>query len=437
MEVIKPHEDSSSQSSTHQKNCSVKNKNRHIQVKIANSNHTLVVSKNLNLQLSYLGQKIANMSGNVIISFQRTNTKISQNTCDFLCAKLNTNEDESLIRNIQLLTSGQLKKLKVEEANLLLKKLLLSIIIDDNLDETSASEIEAESDFESSKENDSDEGGVSEADPNNTIKNRPNNGADPGLDPMKISSSTPGQTQDPLEGTSKRMDLPKLVNTKKTLVKKTNQDIPTCKFYANGRCNKNNDCKFLHPRICRKFNQFGNKQDNAKGCQGNCGFFHPNACRSSLKDRTCAYKECRFYHLSGTKNTIYTKPTGPRNSARKNQTQFPKINGQKINGKFASKNRFADLEAEATADTLEVKQDFHKGQTKITDTLTAIMTRLAAMEEKQNLVAQRMSQIQNQNFQVQPAFRPAYLSPIVAQPGALTQAQWASQNQLNQSQSQY
>ncbi len=102
-----------------------------------------------------------------------------------------------------------------------------------------------------------------------------------------------------------------------------------------------------------------------------------------------------------------------------------------------SKNGFAALEEEIAEDILEVKQVFHKGQTKIKDMLTAIMARLAAMEEKQNLVAQRMSQIQNQNFQVQPVFRPAYLSPIATQPGALTQAQWASQNQLNQSHSQY
>ena len=377
------------------------------------------------------------MSGKIVISFQRTNTRISQNTCDFLCDKLDTNEDESLIRNIQFLTSGRLKKLKVEDANLLLKKLLLSIIIDDNLDETSASEIEIESDIESSKESGWDEEGDSEADPNNTIKNRPNNGENPGLDPMKIRSSSPGLIQDPLEGTSKRTDLSKLVITKKIPVNNSIPDKPTCKFYAKGRCNKNNDCKFLHPRICRKFNQFGNKQDNVKGCKGNCGFFHPNACRSSLKDRTCVYKECRFYHLPGTKNAIHTKPIGSRNSAKKNQTQFPKIDGQNINGKFVSENRFAALDQGEVVDNLEAKQVFHKGQTKITDTLIAIMARLEAMEEKQSLVAHRMSQIQNQNFQAHSALRPAYLSPIVAQPGALTQAQWASQNHLNQSQSQY
>ena len=35
----------------------------------------------------------------------------------------------------------------------------------------------------------------------------------------------------------------------------------------------------------------------------------------------------------------------------------------------------------------EVKQVFRKGQTKITDTLAAIMERLTAMEEKQDAVA--------------------------------------------------
>ena len=140
--------------------------------------------------------------------------------------------------NIRQLTSGQLKKLKAEDANFLLKKLLLSIIIDDNLDETSATETQGDSDPESSKENDSDEEVDSKADPNNTIKNRTNYGMGPGSDPLKIRSSTPGQIQDPLEGTSNLMDPPKLVSAKKLLMKNINSDKPTCKFYANGRCNK-------------------------------------------------------------------------------------------------------------------------------------------------------------------------------------------------------
>ena len=49
-----------------------------------------------------------------------------------------------------------------------------------------------------------------------------------------------------------------------------------------------------------------------------------------------------------------------------------------------SKNRFAALEEEVEEEITEVKQVFHKGQTKITDTLATIMERLAAIEEKQD-----------------------------------------------------
>ena len=78
------------------------------------------------------------------------------------------------------------------------------------------------------------------------------------------------------------------------------------------------------------------------------------------------------------------------------------------------------------------KQVFQKGQTKITDTLAAIMRRLDAMEEKQDAVSTKLTQ----SLQTHPNFRPAYpASPMVPYPGTLTQAQWGSPNQL-QSQSQ-
>ena len=59
----------------------------------------------------------------ITISFQKR-TNISKATCEFLCKKLDQDEDEDLIRNISQLTSGQKKKLKVEEANVLVRRLL-------------------------------------------------------------------------------------------------------------------------------------------------------------------------------------------------------------------------------------------------------------------------------------------------------------------------
>ena len=67
------------------------------------------------------------------------------------------------------------------------------------------------------------------------------------------------------------------------------------------------------------------------------------------------------------------------------------------------------------------------------------MERLTAMESKQEEVAQKLVQQQSQilQSQTQPSFRPAYLTqmtPMVQQPGTITQAQWASPNQYTQSQ---
>ena len=60
-----------------------------------------------------------------------------------------------------------------------------------------------------------------------------------------------------------------------------------CRFYNNGKCKYNADCRFLHPKICPKFRQHGDSK--IKGCQGGCDFLHPNVCRTSLKDRMCTY----------------------------------------------------------------------------------------------------------------------------------------------------
>ena len=170
---------------------------------------------------------------------------------------------------------------------------------------------------------------------------------------------------------------PNMKDSKK-VTKSNDKGKTLCKFYKNGRCKKDHNCNFLHPKICRKFNQFGNKQDNAKGCDEKCGFFHPNACRSSLKYRNCSYKECRFYHLSGTKFIQKSNDNYQRKFPSKSNTQLshaqPIVEENKE--KFVSKNRFEVLEEVVEDEITEVKQVFHKGQTKITDTLAAIMARL-------------------------------------------------------------
>ena len=152
---------------------------------------------------------------------------------------------------------------------------------------------------------------------------------------------------------------PKQISKKKT-------EITLCKFYKNGRCNKSKkDCKFDHPKICHKFNQFGPKNGINKGCDETCGFFHPNACRNSVKDRTCSYSACRFYHLKDTKlinKSASNKYTTKQNTSTQSPRTFKKHKNYKpkfskkvpmTQNKTEIKNKYQVLETETEADSEE------------------------------------------------------------------------------------
>ena len=74
----------------------------------------------------------------ILISFQRT--VISKTTSEYLCSKLDKDEDAEMINNIKLLQTGLKKKLKTVEVNALMFKLLCSILVNDNLEESLANE---------------------------------------------------------------------------------------------------------------------------------------------------------------------------------------------------------------------------------------------------------------------------------------------------------
>ena len=63
---------------------------------------------------------------------------------------------------------------------------------------------------------------------------------------------------------------------------------------------KSNECKFNHPKICYKFNQFGPKVGINKGYDEKCGFFHLIAFQKFSKDRTCSYAEYNGRETSPT-----------------------------------------------------------------------------------------------------------------------------------------
>ena len=80
---------------------------------------------------------------------------------------------------------------------------------------------------------------------------------------------------------------------------------PICKFYAMRQCNHGrlgNGCRFRHPKICPAFSRNG---DRRGGCSkgGGCKDFHPKVCFQSMEAKECNRRNCRFYHLNGTRLT--------------------------------------------------------------------------------------------------------------------------------------
>ena len=236
---------------------------------------------------------------------------------------------------------------------------------------------------------------------------------------------------------------------------KTNKKRETCRYFARGHCTRAKECRFDHPKVCSTFREHGSLSTSKKGCDGKCNAFHPNACRRSLKDKTCSFPDCRFFHLKGTKRPPTNQGTNNSSSKnwRSNQNQNQKNQGQhNPTSNFDSKNRYAGLDTKKKNETRNQRKKQDSTQTgskarqnpqnakadmgtkteqaQLAQTLEAIMKRLSAMETKQSSYPLFHPVLQAQPTQ-------PLLSPAVPQPGTQTHYQWASQPPWTQTQTQY
>ena len=232
---------------------------------------------------------------------------------------------------------------------------------------------------------------------------------------------------------------------------KTKTKNENCRFYLNGKCKFNVDCRFQHPKICPKFRQNGDCKN--KGCSGDCGFLHPNVCRNSLKDKTCPYQDCRFFHLKGTKTVERVfKPNNANNPNWRTSNQNPKRGpagpgacvqqrepnktrtqaspknwqtglNQRTKKKKQSQKQNPGQNQEALGETVAQEEKKQLGQT-----LEAILKRLDVMESRPTFY-------QHPGVLMQPQVQPL-MSPAVPMPGTQTQYQWGSQPHWTQTPSQ-
>ena len=247
--------------------------------------------------------------------------------------------------------------------------------------------------------------------------------------------------EDKTEGEDGKKKTPKYgrkENSQKGEKSKDEKRDRICRFYLNGKCKHGGECRFEHPKICPKFRQDGDCE--VKGCGGGCDFIHPNVCHSSLRDKTCTYRECRFFHLKGTKIMERGQRNGNSNTPNwrgeqgnsKTGTNMDSKNrqpslGQKTRKKGPDPNKGQRQKQKQTGETT-TQSVTREEKRQLGQTLEAIMKRLDAMESRTTYYPQ-------QSFQTRPQVQPS-MSPAVPQLSTQTQQQWASQPPWMQSQTQ-
>ena len=206
-----------------------------------------------------------------------------------------------------------------------------------------------------------------------------------------------------------------------------------CRFYARGHCTRKKECRFDHPNICQKFHKFGSLSSNPKGCDGRCNTFHPNACKSSLRNKTCTWEDCRFYHLKGTnRNPAQNQNQSTKKSSNTNLNSNRNTNKNWNEGTNPNNNRNQNTNQNhgnsrpRKPSTEQInEQVFQTDRPELATMIEEIMKRLAAMETRQSMLPHLVAT----GHPITPL-----LSPAAPRVGTQTQYQWASQGPWTQSQ---
>lgn len=90
----------------------------------------------------------------------------------------------------------------------------------------------------------------------------------------------------------------------------------TCRHFVKGNCNHGitgKNCKYNHPKLCRKLMKFGTNAKNGCNKSKHCEFFHPKMCPTSITKLECFDDKCQFYHVKRTKRKRESGDPSTRN----------------------------------------------------------------------------------------------------------------------------
>ena len=138
----------------------------------------------------------------------------------------------------------------------------------------------------------------------------------------------------------------------------------TCKYGISG-----NQCRYRHPKICKKLASHGTQGENGCTLGKRCSMFHPIVCKNSLKKNECLIQTCKFLHIKGTRRIKetsqppqFTPPTATVNFQSKNGSPQRKDINQPRNGPQHQKVQHEDappyiLKASDQDQLLGMRQD--------------------------------------------------------------------------------
>ena len=68
-------------------------------------------------------------------------------------------------------------------------------------------------------------------------------------------------------------------------------------------------CKFKHPKVCKKYANYGKFSDKGCSSQSRCDKWHPKICYTGVNTGKCLRLDCPFYHGNGILRDVASQPT--------------------------------------------------------------------------------------------------------------------------------
>ena len=190
--------------------------------------------------------------------------------------------------------------------------------------------------------------------PNQSSKKASKHAKQPVQERAVEEASTADEVND--EDLSNRQEVQAMESTESTMVKEDHGSIPSqesssagssgnegkpdksvkkfdkiCRYFRRGTCKhglRGAECRYQHPRMCRKYIEHGTRQPNGCTLGIKCKQFHPLMCLDSMRKSECFDENCSFHHIKGTRR----QPTLVKNNHQECLSPHPTSQKSRVTG---------------------------------------------------------------------------------------------------------